>query len=70
MSTLKVNNIESYTAASAVTVKDSLTVTGSVNQITSNTIIFGNLLPTSSLGLDRGQLYRTGSNFDEIKITL
>jgi len=57
-----------------VTVKDSLIVTGSVilqqSAGNSNTIIFGNLLPTSSLGLSTGQLYRTGSSLDEIKIKL
>jgi len=40
--------------------------TSSLNEI----ILNPNSIPTSSLGLSIGQLYRTGSNFDEIKINL
>ena len=65
MSILKVNTIQSYTAASAVVVNDSLTVTGS------NSIKFDlNSVPTSSAGLSAGDIYRTGSSFDEIKIVV
>ena len=65
MSTLKVNNIESFTGQSAVIVNDALTVTGS------NSIKFDlNCLPTSSANLETGTLYRTGSSYDEIKIKL
>jgi hypothetical protein len=62
MSTLKVNFIESYTLAQPVTISDSLIATGSITVNISE-------LPTSNPGI-RGRLYRTGSNFDELKISL
>jgi hypothetical protein len=63
MSLLKVNTIQSYTDSEPVIINDSFIVTGS------NFIKFDqNAIPTSSLGLAYGQLYRTGSNLDEIRI--
>ena len=66
MSILKVNTIQSYTAASPVTINDSLTVTGSLSRIKLDLLS----LPTSSAGVTTGELYRTGSNLDEIRIAI
>ena len=62
--------INTITPASSTTVilSGSITVSGS----NSRRFKFGNvnIIPTSSVGLPTGTIYRTGSSFDEIKIVV